>query len=265
MRVAVARALQSRLVFQIPGYSLVILGLILLAAYGSYWIFEQVSKAGLKDDNVSVPLQALDFPNAFASIDTTDLEAAGAFLHSDDGSQWRVPTPAEYRMVDWATLPRTSGALPDATRMIIPALDINTPIVELGTVWENGTLVWERPVNAVGHHQGTPNPGELGNVVMSGHRSSLILDEGAVFRRLGEVPEILRDSETSDDVLDIFLYGPDYIYVYRTASSQVVEPAEVSIFGFTAEPTLTLITCTPDLIYSHRLIVTAWLVAQVPV
>ncbi|MFQ5933973.1 MAG: sortase domain-bontaining protein [Dehalococcoidia bacterium] len=48
-------------------------------------------------------------------------------------------------------------------------------------------------------------------------------------------------------------------------STQVVEPGQVDVFRQTAEPTLTLITCTPDLVYSHRLIVTALLVATAPV
>ncbi|MEE9199015.1 MAG: sortase [Dehalococcoidia bacterium] len=258
---ASAAAFRSRRTYQLSGYSLILVGLLLLGAAGGYLVFVQVAKAGLDEQNVSVPLRQPEFPQSFERIDPERLAAAGAAPRPQEGAQWRVPTPDEYMPVDWAQLPKTVGVLPQATRISIPEIGISSTMVELDTVWEDGKLVWERPVNAVGHHLGTPNPGEAGNVVMSGHRSSPIRGEGAVFRRLGEVPGLLRESEAS---VDIFLYTPETIYVYRTVSTRVVEPEQGDVFRQTAEPTLTLITCTPDLVYSHRLIVTALLVATVP-
>ena len=264
MRTAITNIGKARLIYGISGYSLILIGLLLLSAAGGYWIYAQVSKARLGDQNVSVPLQQPEFPTTFERIDQAKLAASGIPQQPQDESGWRVPSLDEYRPVDWAALPRTVGVLPPATRIIIPSIDISSSLVELSTVWEDGKLVWERPVNVVGHHDGTPNPGESGNIVMSGHRSSPILGEGAVFKQLGDVPGLLKESSTSEEPVDIFLYTAEAIYVYRAVSTQVVEPGQVNVFRPTAEPTLTLITCTPDLIYSHRLILTAWLVATAP-
>ena len=121
-------------------------------------------------------------------------------------------------------------------------------MVELGTVRnEKGELVWETAKHAVGHHAGSANPGESGNVVMSGHISSPIRGEGNVFSRLpdlavGETVVV----ETAGD-----------IHRYRVTDRRLVEPSEISVMGPTTTPNLTLITCFPDLIYSHRLVVTA--------
>lgn len=264
MRLNAAGALRSRPLFRISGYSLILVGLLLMAASGGYLIFAQISKAGLEDDNVSVPLQQPQLPTTFERIDPEKFAAADSSQESQGGSRWRIPAQEEYVVVDWTSLPQSVGVLPQATRLLMPSVGVSAPVVELGTVWEDGKLVWERPVNAVGHHQGTPHPGEAGNVVMSGHRSSPIRGEGAVFRRLGEVPDLLRDSASSRAPVDIFLHTPETIYIYRVVSTRVVKPEQVDVFRQTAEPTLTLITCTPDLVYSHRLIVSALLVATAP-
>ncbi len=46
-------------------------------------------------------------------------------------------------------------------------------------------------------------------------------------------------------------------YLYQVTSVQTVLPSEVSVLAPTPEATCTLITCVPDRIYSHRLIVQA--------
>ena len=261
MRFSTSTVLRSRRLSRSYGYSLILIGVVLLAASGGYFAYSQIARAGLDDDNVSVPLRQPDFPTSFERIDPVKLAAADASDGAEEGSQWRIPTTDQYTAIEWASLPGTVGALPRATHLSIPAIGVSSPIVELTTVWEDGELVWERPVNAVGHHEGTPHPGEAGNAVMSGHRSSPIRGEGAVFRRLGEVPDRLRDSQANADAIDIFLHTQERVYIYRVVSTQVVETEQVDIFRYTPEPTLTLITCTPDLVYSHRLIVTAVLIA----
>ncbi len=263
MRFSSSTVLKSRRLSKSYGYSLILIGVILLAASGAYFIYSQMAQAALENDNVSVPLQQSDLPTGFQRVDPD----GGAILDTSDGAeqgdQWPIPTTDQYAPVEWASLPGTVGALPRATRLSIPAIDVSSPIVDLKTVWEDGNLVWERPVNAVGHHHGTPHPGEAGNIVMSGHRSSLFQGEGAVFRRLGEVPHLLRGAQPDTNAIDIFVHTHEKVYVYRIVSTRVVEPEQVDVFRYTPEPTLTLITCTPDLVYSHRLIVTAILIATV--
>jgi LPXTG-site transpeptidase (sortase) family protein len=49
-------------------------------------------------------------------------------------------------------------------------------------------------------------------------------------------------------------------YLYRVEDIKTVTPDQVSVLDQTPDPTATLITCVPDGIYSHRLVVTARLV-----
>ena len=139
------------------------------------------------------------------------------------------------------------GTLPPAERIVVPSIEVDSGVVEIASGYEDGELVWERPVNAVGHVRGTANPGEAGNVVMSGHMSSPIRGEGNVFNRL---PEIALGDE-------VYLYSQKGRYTYRVTETYTVLPSEVEVMGPTTEPTLTLITCIPNYIYSHRFIVIA--------
>lgn len=135
---------------------------------------------------------------------------------------------------------------PPPNRLIIPSVGVDAKVIELGTYHnENGELVWETAPFAAGHHQGTANPGELGNVVISGHISSI--REGAVFKNLPKI-------SVGDGIV---VATSDRNYVYRVTGKEVVEPTYIQVMNSTGEEMLTLITCVPDGIYTHRLIVTA--------
>ncbi len=101
---------------------------------------------------------------------------------------------------------------------------------------------------AVGQHKGLAGPGQNGNMVLSGHISSPA--EGAVFHSLPELK-----------VGEGVIVGTDERqYLYRVTDVKTVTPDQVSVLDQTPDPTVTLITCVPDGIYSHRLVVTARLV-----
>ncbi len=145
--------------------------------------------------------------------------------------------------------------VPAAISIAIPSIDVHAKVVELGTTYdEKGELVWETPDHAVGHHIGTAHAGEAGNAVYSGHMSSPVKGEGNIFNKLPDVK--LGDTvflETADDIIE-----------YRIIVRKVVEPTAVSVMAPTAAPVITLITCYPDLVYSHRLVLTGELAAQQP-
>jgi len=162
--------------------------------------------------------------------------------------------------VNWDKLPRTLGVAPPARRIQIPAIGVDSRVVEVGTVWVDGRLEWETPKWAVGHHQGTANPGELGNVVLSGHISSPLLREGEVFKRLPEVPRLLDAGQG----VDVIIWTDEAKYLYRVVQWQLVKPEAFDVFAQTAQPTVTLITCYPDFAYWDRLIITSRLVAKAP-
>ncbi|MBI2305152.1 MAG: class D sortase [Chloroflexi bacterium] len=157
----------------------------------------------------------------------------------------------------------TSAALPggettplphSATQILIPSIGVDSKVVELGVRIEDTMVVWETADHAVGHHQGTAQPGEKGNIVMSGHISSPLKGEGDVFRRLPEIglgDEVIIDTQAGQ-------------HRYRVVETQVVLPTDTWVMAPTPQETLTLITCVPDWVYSHRLIVTAKPVASSP-
>jgi sortase A len=143
---------------------------------------------------------------------------------------------------------RISPALP-ARRVIIPTIGVDSKVIQLGTRLDRaGNLAWETAPFAVGQHKGLAGPGEIGNMVLSGHISSPA--EGAVFHQLP-------DLKTGDGII---VATEERQYLYRVIDVKTVKPDQVSVLDQTPDPNLTLITCVPDKIYSHRLVVTARLV-----
>jgi LPXTG-site transpeptidase (sortase) family protein len=144
--------------------------------------------------------------------------------------------------------PPIAAALP-ARRVVIPTLGLDSKVIQLGTRLDrHGQLAWETAPFAVGQHKGLAGPGQNGNMVLSGHISSP--NEGAVFHHLPD----LKVGE------GIIVGTEERQYLYRVVDTRTVTPDEVSVLDQTPDPTVTLITCVPDGIYSHRLVVTARLV-----
>jgi LPXTG-site transpeptidase (sortase) family protein len=143
---------------------------------------------------------------------------------------------------------RTSVALP-ARRVVIPTIGVDSKVIQLGTKLDkNGNIAWETAPFAVGQHKGLAGPGENGNMILSGHISSPA--EGAVFHNLPKLK-----------VGEGVIVGTDERqYLYRVIDTKTVTPDQVSVLDQTPDPTLTVITCVPDGIYSHRLVVTARLI-----
>lgn len=109
-----------------------------------------------------------------------------------------------------------------------------------------------------GHYPGTALPGQVGNMVISGHRTTY----GAPFNRLDEL-------RTGDPIV---IETRDTWFTYRLTSEQVVSPSAVEVTyavpgNRTAKPTqrlLTLTTCNPKYSASQRLIVHALLQSALP-
>lgn len=143
---------------------------------------------------------------------------------------------------------------PPATWIKIPSIEVDSKVVELGTVLENGQLVYQTPDHAVGHYIGSADAGEQGNVVMYGHISSPLKGEGNVFRRLPEI-------KPGDEVLLTSAAGD---FTYTVVKTMIVTPDRVDLMDPTPDARLTLITCYPDWVYSHRFIAIAMLTGFVP-
>ena len=155
-----------------------------------------------------------------------------------------TPTPRASPLVtpDVASLPSPPRIPPE--RILIPRVGIDAKIVRLDwKIDEKGANVWETAPFAVGVHRGSANPGERGNVILSGHVSSV--HEGAVFKRLPDV--VVGDG--------VILMTAEQNYLYRVVKTVVVMPDHLDVMSQTPDETVTLITCVPDGVYTHRLVV----------
>jgi LPXTG-site transpeptidase (sortase) family protein len=140
---------------------------------------------------------------------------------------------------------RTRKNLPPA-RLVVPAIGLESPVVPIGVKYDNrGKLAWETADFVVGHYINTANPGEEGNCVLSGHISSP--RSGAIFNRL---PDLAAGH-------GVAVATADSLYLYEVVDTRVVDPRTIEVMTPGTGAKLTLITCVPDGIYSHRLIVTA--------
>lgn len=134
-----------------------------------------------------------------------------------------------------ANIPIPTPGSQQAVRILIPAIDVDAPVVQ-----GDG---WEQLKRGVAQHAGTPDPGENGNLVLSGHNDVY----GEVFRYL--------DRLKPGDVVLIYTFQRQYTYV--VTGTQIVEPTQVDVMSPTPAPTLTLISCYPYLVDDHRIVVTA--------
>jgi len=138
--------------------------------------------------------------------------------------QWVQPALAQ-------PIPTPSAAYP--TRIVIPAINVDAPIVE--------GVTWDDLKKGVGHLPGSANPGERGNMYLAAHNDIF----GEIFRYLDKL-------ELGDE---FFVYSGDQAYRYIVTSKRVIEPTEVSVMYPTTEPIATLQTCYPYLVDTHRLVV----------
>lgn len=95
---------------------------------------------------------------------------------------------------------------------------------------------------ALGHMEGTAFPGQIGNCAIAGHRN---YNFGMYFNRLDEV-------ELDDEIT---ISTQTNTFTYKVTEIKVVEPEDLSVLEQGDDTRVTLITCTPLYIATHRLIV----------
>jgi LPXTG-site transpeptidase (sortase) family protein len=142
------------------------------------------------------------------------------------------------------------------TRLVIPKITIDIPVLPVGikTIRERtgSRVIWADVPNAGGFHQTSAYPGHPGNTVINGHRDI----QGSVFRHLDKV-------KAGDQIL---IYVGEEAYPYQVSETLVVPETFASteqradnlrLIGNMPEERLTLITCTPVGLATHRLLVIA--------
>jgi sortase A len=131
-------------------------------------------------------------------------------------------------------------------RLKIPAINVDLPVSHgtSGEVLEHG----------VGHLEGTALPvgGESTHSVLTAHRG---LATSELFTHLDQVQV--------DDTFTIEVFGE--VLTYRVVDTRIVEPTDAeSLLPVDGADLLTLVTCTPLGVNSHRILVTGERVIPTP-
>ena len=132
--------------------------------------------------------------------------------------------------------------------MTIPKINVNAPVVYLNSTQEVDVL--KGLESGIVHYGNTPNPGQGGNTVFFGHSSNDWWQPGNF-----KFVFVLLDKLTVGDKFSINYLAKKY--TYEVTGTQVVAPTQVSVLNQTAEPTATLITCSPPGTSWKRLVVSA--------
>ena len=144
-----------------------------------------------------------------------------------------------------------------------PVGEITIPKIGLDKIAVEGTTVPDLR-KGPGHYEGSPLPGQLGNVAIAGHRTTY----GAPF---GDLDRLAKDDtiriRTTTGTWDYVVTGvprtdgqlwPDAPFAVSPNEVDVLDPSVDPTTGQTL-PTLTLTTCNPKYSASQRLIVKAQL------
>ncbi len=181
-------------------------------------------------------LQAAPTSTPTPPIDLLILPGGHTPPDAPGGSQ-PAPIPTHLRsLVEEVTpLPVPTPGPEQARRIVIPAISVDAPVVE-GDDWE--TLK-----KGAGHHIGSADPGERGNCVISAHNDIY-----------GEIFRYLPDLKVGDE---INVHTQTQVYRYVVQQTRIIEPTDVEVMAPTRSPILTLISCYPYGVDTHRIVVIA--------
>lgn len=156
-----------------------------------------------------------------------------------------------------AGTPSVTSAPAIPSRIVIPAIGVDAPVVPVSTstieVDGQRVAVWDVPDSAAGWHQTSAPLGAGGNTVLNGHNATL----GEIFRDLYTLK--------AGDVITV--YAGDASYGYRVAEVLILleagQPLETRLENAryilpTTDERLTLVTCHPYGSLRNRLIVIAY-------
>lgn len=150
---------------------------------------------------------------------------------------------------------------PPDNRIIIAKVSKSIPIVEIdpANLINGDTEAFQQDIlkgleNGVAHYPLTPEPGETGNFVLTGHSSYYSWADGD----FKDAFVTMHNVEVGDKIT---IYYKQKKFIYEVFEKKVVDPTDVSVLeNSTDEKILTTITCTPIGTNKYRLIHRARLV-----
>ena len=233
-------------------------GLVMLLYVGGIYSASEYGRYAARGDNdepVPAPL-SVDIEADSLRV-STNREEPAPFVPAVLNMQ--STSVGEQDIVSAGVMAASEVAAPSVTRMVIPAIDIDSKVVPVG--WDiiekdNQTYaLWQVAQYAVGQHIGSANPGAGNNIVMAGHVGGY----GKVFKDLIK----LKPGDS------ITLYSNNQQYMYIVESQVLVTEEGVSpeqqaenarYIAATDHEVVTLITCWPATgpkRFSQRVIVRA--------
>lgn len=220
-----------------------LVGIEVLAVFGLIYIFFSIFTL-LRDLNQgAIASMTLPTLTPTAIIQAVVLPS-GHTPPTDPGgvrfNESEIPEHLRAHVQAMASLPLPTPSPEQAIRIRIPAISVDAPIV-MG----DGE---EQLKKGVGQYIYSSNPGQKGNLVLSAHNDVF----GEIFRDLDKL-------EPGDEVI---VYTNQRAYTYVVQQQQVVGPLQVEVMAPTADPVVTLISCYPYMVNSHRIVISATVLEQ---
>jgi len=250
-------ALVTRRVLHVLGEVLVTLGVLVLLFAGYQLVGTGLYTEQAQDDVRGELAQSWGRPLADGGLRPAALGEAGPGEAALDSAGLPSPAPS-------APAPSGRAGASDRAPALTPPAGQGLAVLRLPALDERTWAVVEGVGEAdlrrgPGHYPGTAMPGEIGNIVLSGHRTTY----GAPFARLDR---LVRGDPIVVETRDTY-------FTYRVTGAEVVPPSATAVTlpvpgQPAARPTrrlLTLTTCHPRYSARQRLIVYAELRASSPV
>ncbi|MCB0193917.1 MAG: sortase [Anaerolineae bacterium] len=151
------------------------------------------------------------------------------------------------------------------SRIVAEAIQLDAPVIEMGwqMVQQGDQIIseWDMPDNEAAWHSNSALPGQGSNVIISGHNAST---GGHVFAELDEL-QVGDEITLENTQAETLLYRVVEKTIVRSlAASEEGRQYLLDVSQPTPQEQLTLITCWPGWSNTHRLIVIAERVQNLP-
>ncbi len=196
-------------------------------------------------------------PALTVTLEPTATEPAPTVVLAQAPAAAPSPAQAAKPIRQAAAAPSTTQALQPPTRIVAPAIGLDAKVVTVG--WHevqdpdgSSHTEWDVASYAAGWHKNSALPGEVGNIVISGHNNI----EGEVFRNLEKF-------QVGDKIT---IYAGSRSFTYTVAEKFVVEDKDVPYeqrlanarwIGAFDDERLTLVSCWPPTNNTHRMFIIA--------
>lgn len=248
---------------RIVGASLVIAGGLLIGVGGAYYGYASSARANLDKYNVSAveltPVLVHKETVAAPALSSPSIIPEFSLYSGDAGADPFAPSvvvPDGFVLVD-VTDENPLPPATSATSISISSVEVQALVTELSIQDLGDRRAYETPDNAIGHIHETSNAGENGDAWFFGHMESPLIGEGSVFRNLDQIPDKLSAGEEVQIITD---NGSEQ-FLYRVTATRIVHEDDMALDGG-GDANIHLVSCFPRLVYDHRLIVDAELIAK---